>query len=86
VNQRQCFLGNRAALDVRERQAQHDAAPALDQPVEDLLVAVLQRSDERVVAAIELTAARRVRGTCAHRDYFVALARPPLDLFTSDLA
>jgi hypothetical protein len=48
---------------VRERQAQHDAAPALDDLVEDLLVAVLQRSDERVVAAIELTAARRVRGT-----------------------
>jgi hypothetical protein len=58
----------------------------LDELVEDLLVAVLQRSDERVVAAIELTAARRVRGTCAHRDYFVALARPPLDLFTSDRA
>jgi hypothetical protein len=33
---------------------------------------LLQHSDERVVLAIELTASRRVRGTCAHRDYFVA--------------
>jgi hypothetical protein len=34
VNQRQCFLGNRAALDVLERQAQRHAAPALDELVE----------------------------------------------------
>ena len=43
-----------ASLDVRERQA--SAAPALDELVEDLLVAVLQRSDKPVVVAIELTA------------------------------
>ena len=35
------LLGNRTTLDMRERQAQHHAAPALNEVVEDLLVAVV---------------------------------------------
>ena len=61
----------------RERQASD--APAPDEFVDDLLIAVLRHSDKPVVVAIELTASR-ARGTRACRDYFVALARPPFGL------
>lgn len=53
-------LGNRATLEMRERQAQHHAAPRLDALVEDLLVAVPQRSDEQLVVAVDFAAPRGV--------------------------
>jgi len=51
---------------VRERQV--SAAPALDELAEDLLVA---SRTARTKPSSQLTASR-VRGTRAHRDYFVA--------------
>lgn len=44
-------------VHAREGQAQHDAAPAIDEVAEDPLVALPQGSHERIVVAIEIPGA-----------------------------
>jgi len=45
-------------IEKDERQAQRPATPRPGELVEDALVAVLQRSDERLIVAIDLAATR----------------------------